>query len=203
MVVMLRTYTLRTLIVAMVVLPSCISGAKVPPTLGTPSITSLPAAVRIARHLTSAPEGCPGPSPHPTKVARFVGPVVGESPVWGGLYARFDPKVNTYRDGEVARTKKGWALKVIWLIEPGTSTPVTLTGTNVATGEPVSFHIGGVAPVGPTTVLVLDPDHPAIPLQHGQWKEFPSELLFPSSGCYRLNASWADGAWEMGFGFGG
>ena len=189
-------------VAVLVMLSSCtLHGTSAPSPL--PSVTASPTTtVKVASHLTSAPEGCPGAPSIPTKVARFVGPVVGGSPLWGGFYARFDPKANTYRDGEVRRTERGWALKVLWLIEPGASTPVTLTGANVLTKAPLSFHAGGVAPAKPATTLVLDPQHPAVPQLHGQWKEFPSELFFPSSGCYRLNASWVGGAWAMGFGFG-
>ena len=201
MVMMVRRGVLAGVAIV-VLLPSCTPRSASPPSSLASATVGPAITVKIARHLTSAPEGCAGPSPSPTKVARFIGPVVGASPLWGGFYARFDPKANTYRDGELRRTKSGWALKVIWLIEPGMSMPVTLIGTKVSTGEPLSFRTGGLAPVGPTTTLVLDPQHPAIPIQHGSWKEFTSELLFPSSGCYRLHASWTGGGWEIGFGFG-
>lgn len=50
--------------------------------------------------------------------------------------------------------------------------------------------------------VTFDPDRPGIPPQDGSLKEFPSYLLFPSAGCYLLEATWATGTWRLGFGFG-
>ena len=156
----------------------------------------------IARSLDAPPPGCEGPPPTYEMVARYFGPLAGGSPIWGGFYARFDEEANAFSAGaKPRRTKDGWAVKVLWVIEPGVLTPVTLSGASVATGAPLRFEIGGVH-ASATESPILDPKHPAIPTQDGEWKEYPSALLFPSAGCYVLTASWAGGSWRMGFGFG-
>jgi hypothetical protein len=125
--------------------------------------------------------------------------VAGQPPIWAGFYARFDADTNAFHAMQAPRKKDGWRIKVLWVIEPGGSTPVTLSGRNLVTGAPLQFEIG-VGSVSESPVL--DPRHPAIPIQDGNWKEFPSYLYFPSAGCYVLSASWSGGSWEMGFGFG-
>jgi hypothetical protein len=156
----------------------------------------------IARVLDAAPGACPGPAPQYEKVARYFGPLVGGTPIWGGFYAHFNEPANAFHNGSrLRRRKDGWPVKVLWVVEPGTLTPVTLSGHNAVTDAPVRFKIGGVHNPA-TESAVLDPKHPAIPVQDGRWKEFPSDLYFPSAGCYVLTASWAGGSWQMGFGFG-
>lgn len=168
-----------------------------------PATSTPPGGVDVIAHsLDAAPDGCQGPTPQYEKVARYFGPLAGGSPIWGGFYARFNEGANaSYALRGPRRTKDGWPVKVLWVIEPGTHTPVTLSGRNVATGAPLRFKIGGVH-VTATESPVLNPKHPAIPIQDGEWKEFPSYLYFPSAGCYVLTASWIGGSWQMGFGFG-
>lgn len=158
----------------------------------------------VAKHLGPPPQGCPGPPPRRRAVGpRYFRPLVGGSPLWGGFYAKLDRRANAYSTGaNVRRVRYGWRIKVLWLIEPTTTTSVTLSGSNTTTGQPLYFETGGVQPRGPSARLALDPSYPAIPVQHGRWKEFPSYLFAPSAGCYRLTASWAGGSWALGFGFG-
>jgi hypothetical protein len=134
---------------------------------------------------------------------RYFGPLIGSSPLWGGFYAKLDRQANAFGTGaNVRRTAYGWRIKVLWVIEPAASTPVMISGADTSTGQPLYFWTGGVHPHGPIAQLTIDPAHPAIPIQHGQWKEFPSYLYAPSAGCYRLSASWQGGGWTLGFGFG-
>jgi hypothetical protein len=99
----------------------------------------------IARSLDAPPPGCQGPPPQLEMVARYFGPLAGGSPIWGGFYARFDEQANAFSAGtKPRRTKDGWAVKVLWVIEPGVLTPVTLSGGDVATGAPLRFAIGDV-----------------------------------------------------------
>ena len=154
----------------------------------------------MARRLNTSPDGCQGPNPEPERVARSFGRVIGGSPIWGGFYARFNEQSNAFVASQAPRTMDGWRIKVLWLIAPDVSTPVSLSGHNVETGAPLRFAIGGAAPA--TDTPVLDPAHPAIPVQDERWKEFPSYLYFASAGCYVLTASWSGGSWELGFGLG-
>jgi hypothetical protein len=48
----------------------------------------------------------------------------------------------------------------------------------------------------------LDPADPGTPSDRKGWSEYPSYVMFPESGCYVVNATWAGGSWEQTFGFG-
>jgi hypothetical protein len=85
------------------------------------------------------------------------------------------------------------------LIEPGHEGPVTLRGVSTDDGSPVWFKIAGQYILGPTPELVLDPQNPGIPVQHGQWKEWPSTFYIPRAGCYILEARWDGGSWRLAF----
>jgi len=97
------------------------------------------------------------------------------------------------------RTKWGWGQKVLLLIEPEHEGIVTVRGASVDDGSPVWFKSSGRYVLGPTTKLVLDPQNPAIPIQHGQWKEWPSTFYIPKAGCYFLEARWNGGNWRLPF----
>ncbi|MGH2557649.1 MAG: hypothetical protein ACRDJH_01185 [Thermomicrobiales bacterium] len=88
----------------------------------------------------------------------------------------------------------GWFKKALWVHDGGSSDPVTLRGSRVGDGTPLWFQPGQDEP---TTELVLDPQHPGIPVQHGAFREWPSYLFFPATGCYELVAEWADGSWRV------
>jgi hypothetical protein len=195
--------TLLTATVAMLVFAGCTSDGREP---GTPtqaastsntgsstttgaSTTELP---RVSLKLGPPPSDCNGPTPR--EIASFVGPAVGESPLWAvgpvGPHATL---------GLGRRKKWGWGQKVLLLIEPGHEGTVTVRGTSVDDGTPIWFKSSGRYVLGPTTKLVLDPQNPAIPIQHGQWKEWPSTFYIPRAGCYFLEARWSGGSWRLTF----
>jgi hypothetical protein len=84
-------------------------------------------------------------------------------------------------------------MKALWIVEANGRGPITLHGSRVGGGRPLSFSIQQAEPA---TAAVLDPEHPAIPIQHGSWREFPSYLYFPETGCYELVAEWSGGSWR-------
>jgi hypothetical protein len=148
--------------------------------------------------LGEAPSNCPGPEPRTQKVADFVGPVAGGSPLWAGFYATYDPATNAYSAPDAPRTEQGWRIKNHFPVEHAHRAPVELTGTSV--DEPaatVTFDIEDAEP-GATAIF----DRPSVPVTHAGWREFPTYAYFPVAGCYGFRATWTDGSWELGFGFG-
>ncbi len=75
-----------------------------------------------------------------------------------------------------------------------------MRGGNLRDGHPIQV---GVGPVGlPAPSVVLNPQHPPLPIQHGRWTEFPFGPYFPRSGCYFLEARWPGGSWKVPFAVG-
>lgn len=143
-----------------------------------------------------APEDCPGPKPRPKRVHNDYGRVVGAKPVWAGIYARKDG--TAYREDDAPRRRRGWRIKVLWVMHRDNELPVRIRGRNVTTGEPMWFNIWGKT----KKVERMNPDKPKVPAGENDWKEYPSYVFFPRAGCYRLRARWEGGSWRIGFGFG-
>jgi hypothetical protein len=179
------------------------TSAQAPDTrTGTPSptISSTPESLPVvAVTLTRAPEACAGPVPRPRQVDPSYGNLVGDSPVWAGMYADFEAETRTYRALDAPRTEYGWRIKVLWLIEPDHEGLIDVRGANTSTGEALWFAAEGE---DPGTSLALDPSEPGAPSESGGWREFPSYLYFPRAGCYEVGATWSGGAWQLGFGLG-
>lgn len=66
-------------------------------------------------------------------------------------------------------------------------------------GFPTCTHLPSPRRLG--SCAVLDPSHPAIPLQD-EYANFPSYIYLVGSGCYQLSASWEGGGWVLEFAFG-
>lgn len=169
---------------------------QVPSTSDTGSSTttgaSTPELPKVTLKLGPPPRDCNGPTPK--EVASFVGPAVGESPIWA--VGPVGPHATIELGG---RTKWGWRAKVLLMIEPRHEGTVTVRGTSADGGSPIWFKTSGRFVLGPTTELVLDPQNPGIPVQHGQWKEWPSTFYIPKAGCYFLEAQWDGGSWRLPF----
>ena len=156
----------------------------------------------VASHLAPAPRGCSGPAPTEHRAFKRLGPLVGSDPAWAGVYANYDEVTNAYHmAGQPRRRSEGWAVKVLWVMPDTATDRVTLSAQNSSTGQLVLFDVGGRYTVGATAQPILDPARPAIPPQDGRLKEFPSNLFFPSAGCYSLSVAAADDSWALGFGF--
>ena len=188
------------LIVMIMATASCTrdAGTSPAPTGRRPS-SSDTSSVAVAHQLVAAPTDCHASDPL-VRETRPWGRLLGSAPAFGAFYARADRASGSFTVGEdTRRTPHGWAVKVLWLLEPGTSVPVTLSGSEVETGSPIWFDPSDGAS-GDT--MSLDPKHPGTPSQRHGWKEYPSLLEFPEAGCYRVQASWANGSWQWSFGFG-
>jgi hypothetical protein len=133
-------------------------------------------------------------------VGEDYGGLFGQRPAWGGFYAEFNPRTRTFRALDAPRTSLGWRIKVLWIVDPDQADPVTIRGRARSTGQPMWFEIA--EQYVPSMAPALDVAHPENVSQHGSFKEFPSYMYFPSSGCYLLEAEWPGGRWELGFGFG-
>ena len=153
---------------------------------------STPELPNVSLKLGRPPRDCNGPTPK--EIASFVAPAVGESPVWAA--GPVGPHATLELGG---RTKWGWRAKVLLLIEPRDEGTVTVRGASADGRKPIWFKTSGRYVLGPTTKLVLDPENPGIPVQHGQWKEWPSTFYIPKAGCYFLEAQWEGGSWRLAF----
>jgi hypothetical protein len=158
-----------------------------------------PVLPAVSQELDRAPSECSGPPPRRRHVASAYGSLIGGGPLWGGVYARLGRKGDAFHAEDAPRTEFGWRIKVLWVIRPGRSEPVSIEGAERSTGERLWFEFVGEEP---TTTLRLDPNEPGVPPEAGHWREFPSYLYFPRAGCYGLESRWPEGSWELGFGFG-
>jgi hypothetical protein len=141
--------------------------------------------------------------------AGYFGPFgLGKRPVWlGGWGARPAATPVAASAAQSDKTEQflirntapkipgyGWPMKALWVIDPqnfrGT---VTIHGSSRDGSVPLWFQINGGAI---TQRAVLDPEHPAIPIQHGDWREFPSYVIFPATGCFHIMVEWDGGSWR-------
>ena len=144
----------------------------------------------------------PGAEPY------FVGVGLGRAPVWlvgwGGAVegtptsdasSSGTPVSLPYLDlAAVNRLEPyGWPMKALWVIADGHGTPVQVEGCDCSDRRPLWFQLGDEEPEHRAT---LDPLNPGIPVQHGGWREFPSYVIFPETGCYEITATWEDGSWN-------
>jgi hypothetical protein len=177
------------------------TGGRLRPTSSTgsggpaASPTLLP---RVSAILHPPPKTCEGPAPKSKTVTSNYGALYGRRPAWGGFYADLDLKTRAFHAPDAPRTSLGWRVKVLWIMDPKQNSRVKLGGLNPSTGELIWFELSD-SPA--TAAPVLDPAQPEN-LGDGGWKEYPSYLYFPSSGCYVLEAEWPGGDWQIGFGFG-
>jgi hypothetical protein len=144
------------------------------------------------------PRNC-GSSPSPRVISPYFNRGFGSAPVWAVSWFVNGPIFHVGSPSWVTYTKFGWTAKVLWVVQPGYLHHVTLHGGNLRTHTPLWFQIGMNAP---STAPTLDPRKPGIPIQHGNWREFPSYLFIPRSGCYYLQATWPGGSWRRVFGAG-
>jgi hypothetical protein len=123
----------------------------------------------------------------------------GASPAFGHFYTRGDSSTGSFHLGDNTRRQDGgWVVKVLWVMQPATNEPVTISGRDqrgaAIVFDPLSGH--------PSDTLVLDPSDPGTSSQRAGWTEYPSLLSFPEAGCYLIQASWSVGSWHRGFGLG-
>lgn len=176
---------------------SSLGMAELTPTSARPGV-SPERRPRVSDILGPLPMECVGPVLKPTRPSLNYGGLYGARPVWAGFYAEVDSSGRAFHAPDAPRTDLGWRIKVLWIMDPKGSSPVSLAGRNTTSSEPIWFE---VAESQATTAAMLDPADPEN-IGDGGWREFPSYLYFPSSGCYVLEGTWASGSWQLAFGFG-
>jgi len=92
----------------------------------------------------------------------------------------------------------GWGFKVLWLLDPTATSPVTLRGWNLETGKRIWFIMTDRAA---STHPVLDPKMPPVGSAStpAGWGNFPTDVIVPSAGCHVLFAQWTKGSWIVPF----
>lgn len=187
------------IVIVLASLLSCAAGS-VPTPSGSPSrsvVTPTTGGSPTPTRLAGAPSGCPTGGPLLQNVPPW-GDLFGASPAFSAFYARTASSDSFHLGGNTRWQNGGWAIKVLWVLEPGTNKPVTISGRD-ETGAPIVFDpLNGP----PSDTLRLDPSHPGTSSRRAGWTEYPSLLSFPEVGCYVIQASWADGSWQRGFGLG-
>ena len=162
-----------------------------PPSESPASTPTRPPRPRVADSWGRAPSDCPV-TREPEPVSRLYGPLVGQSPFWAGVYARFDDSRGAFRTN-APRKRGGYRIKVLWIMEARNEDPFTLTGHHLETHEPVSFAFEG-----PTRPFArLDPEEPGTVSGNPRWAEFPSYVFFPRAGCYLLETGTSRGPWRL------
>jgi hypothetical protein len=163
--------------------PSASSSVPTSPVPAEPSRTHEP--------IGALPDDC-APGPDPVTVSDHVGEGIGGDPAWA---IGFGPAATLTFNPDDPNEHHGWLRKVLWLLRRTTAHTVTVTGTLVDDGSPLWFDYGD--PGAQETTLVLDPAAPDG--QQGDWYEYRGYFVVPSAGCYRLDAAWPGGGWELDF----
>lgn len=86
-------------------------------------------------------------------------------------------------------------MKALWVADSDWDLPVTVRGERRDGGEPILISRGRPTPFDGA---VLDPAKPGVPYSEAvpaPFKEWPSLLYFPMTGCYDLTVEWAGGGW--------
>jgi hypothetical protein len=146
--------------------------------------------------LAPVPECPPGPQPQ-VIAPQYFGAAIGDTPVWvvgfAGPHAtiRIDTRNIQY-------TRYGWAARVIFVVKPGYTSPIMISGQNMEDSGPLWLQAD--APM-PQVSLYLDPNYPEVPSpeNYGGWAQWPTYLFIPKAGCYGLQARWPGGSWTVDF----
>jgi hypothetical protein len=123
----------------------------------------------------------------------------GTSPVWEDGLAQASI-LNPYSSGPTPTPWPG--TKVLWVVGPNYTEPVTLQGRDLLSGVPIWFDVyaNGSTPDKLSTLATLDPAHPNRGFTRnstGLWNIWGVGFVFTRAGCYDLEASWGAGQWQV------
>jgi hypothetical protein len=182
----------------------------------TPTTNVLPSATQVVPptplggRLGPAPATCAAMLPQQTFTMAsgfgggFSDPLSfsGGAPVWElGLYSPLQA-------GQLSPDSPYPSFKVMWIVGPNVTAPVTLRGHDVHTGAPLWFQIypSNSLPITDpntqslyTTDAVLDaraPNRGSTDNSKGHWGIWGIGLVPLAAGCYELEVSWASGQWR-------
>lgn len=182
--------------------PTAIPASPLLPATPTPPPTPTPFGGNLAR-LGPLPISCSPGGPAPQNISPDFGPAVGANPVWmgAGAFRKLGPLVLQWSPSDAVdnHDQYGWSHKFLIVVATSYQGIVTLHGTNMSDGSPVSFGAQDAVTTGKATTLVLDTRSPTIANRNDQWTQFPGGLDIPKAGCYRLEAQWQRGSWSITF----
>jgi hypothetical protein len=115
--------------------------------------------------------------------------------------------------GQLSQDNPYPSFKVMWIVGPNVTEPVTLRGRELQTGAPLWFEIypSNAEPISGQTQsvytvrAVLDPSAPnrgSTDNSKGHWAIWGIGLVPLAAGCYQLDATWATGGWHTVFAVG-
>jgi hypothetical protein len=105
-------------------------------------------------------------------------------------------------DWRAPYTQYGWPAPIGLVLQSDFTGPVTLSGEDTLTGNPLwfGFIVAGNwgAPERITPEYVLDPANPPVPAGGATDTEtfWYGYVFLPSAGCYTISASWLGGGWQ-------
>lgn len=157
--------------------------------------------------LGSTPTGCLPPAPAPRTVSTNFSGAIGGSPVWvaGFEGSHATEHINPF---STAHTRYGWAIGIVFAIEPGLTDPVVVRGERLKDGTPLWLQVAepGKAQTTPSVAVVLDPQQPGLADFQStsmglsdDWAAWNDTLYIPDAGCYALDARWPGGSWRVTF----
>lgn len=215
----IRGLPLLTLLAAMLsLLVGCsTSSATVAPTSPPPTLTALPTGtsepqpVPLTALLAPAPTNCTAVAPPDSFTSSsfgggFVGPTTfsGGAPAWNLGLSTEPLHLNDLAGGVTPYPET----KIMWVVGPDYTQPVTLSGHDTLSGAPLWFEVYAVATNAPpvyTTHAVLDPAAPnrgAAQNSTGKWSIWGVGLMALSAGCYELDVSASGAGWHTTFAIG-
>lgn len=140
----------------------------------------------------------------PHSVGPWSGGVLGVSPAWAIGFSRVGHGAGIEILNGTRVTKHGYDVKVLWITAPGWKHSVMVEGSGMASGDRLWWQLGQ----GPVKrSLVLNPTRPGVPgsgdsdsaSKVSRYAAFPSFMLLPGPGCFRMTASWPGGHWSRVF----
>ncbi len=184
--------------------PNTTSPAKPTPSAATPADTVPPSVTTLA----PIPTGC-SPSGPPdrmtvTNLDGFTDGVhfLGHSPVWTWGLPDDGVMQLPATSGSDARFPN---LKVMWIVGPDETQPVTIRGRERTTGSPLWFQVypsntAASLPSSYTTTLTLDPAAPNrgyAQNDRGTWLIWGVGVGARTAGCYLTTVSSSKGSWTI------
>jgi hypothetical protein len=86
----------------------------------------------------------------------------------------------------------GWPMKALWAVSDEFDGVVTVHGASTDGHTQLWIQIGAETPVRRASF-----DLTASSLMEGRgWRQYPSYVIFPATGCYELVAEWDGGSWR-------
>lgn len=184
--------------------------ASTPTIAGTAPITPIPTTgsqpPTASGPLGPAPTNCPASPPLQTMTqdnfgGGFIGTVSfqGSAPAWQ-LGLGTDRVVHLYQDNVHSYS----STKVMWVVGPNYSLPITLSGHEVNSRAALWFEIypsNDIIGGGASSYAIQAPLDPAAPNRGstdnstGHWNIWGIGIIVLTAGCYELDANWSGGGW--------